>query len=428
LAVVLLMLNATFVAAEFSLVKLRFTRFGTGAMKEAKKSQGVSKLLDDISYSSKLIRLGIVMCTVATGFILVPLVHELCASLGWVGSLQVRLAMLLSFLLAVSAHFILGELVPRALGLQYPVQALRGAVPVVAFARVLSKPFLVALNSLARGLLKLFKLDPRTDLDVLEVEAQIRSIVSEGEELPEFAENIVSNTLDLRKRVAYDIMIPRNQLIYFDTEDSVEENLKRARASGHTRFPICEADLDHCIGVIHIKDVFRSGKSAEEMDLREFKRPIQRFAMDEPLEKVMQRFLKNKQHFALLEDEFGGTVGAVTLEDVVEEIIGEIQDEFDRDREMVTQLDDGRYLVDGLTPLHDLSEAIGMAVEADEVSTFGGYITLALGRMPRRNESFRAKNLEITVTNLDERRVVAATVKIVEEKPVGEDEDDEKVS
>ncbi len=166
---------------------------------------------------------------------------------------------------------------------------------------------------------------------------------------------------------------------------------------------------------MHIKDVFRIDKPTGEIDLNELKRPIARFSVDEPLEAVLQGFLKQKQHFALLIDEFGGAVGAVTLEDVVEELVGEIQDEFDRDREMISKLGDNAFLVDGLTPLHDVSEEIGIELESEEVSTFGGYITLRMGRMPRLNEVFTIDRLEITAGNVDERRVIAATVQVLEE-------------
>jgi len=211
-------------------------------------------------------------------------------------------------------------------------------------------------------------------------------------------------------------MIPRNQLRYFDLEDSIEENLKVAQSTGHTRFPLCEGDLDHCVGIIHIKDVFRMGKPPEEIDLRKLNRPMLRFSADDTLDVVLQGFLKQRKHFALLSDEFGGAVGAITLEDVLEELVGEIQDEFDSDLEMVRKIEKGYFLVDGLTPLHDLAESIGVELEAEEVSTFGGYVTFELGRMPKPNETIRIGCLEVTITNMDERRVIAATVRILKEE------------
>ncbi len=414
---ILIFLNATFVAAEFSLVKLRFTRFGTGRMKEAKQSKKISAMLEDMSGSVKLVRLGIVMCTMALGFVLVPLVHSVQVSFA-ITEAYIWLSWVFGLLAAVSVHFAIGEMVPRVLALQYPVESLKLSLPIISIFRFFSKPVALPISWFSTLLLKLMRLDPSSDLNLLDVEAQIRSMVSEGDELAEFSESIVNNALELRKRVAHDIMIPRNQLRFIDVNDTIEESLEIARDSGHTRFPLCVDDLDHCVGIIHTKDVFRSKIKPELLNLQNIKRPMLRFSMDESLERVLQRFLKQKKHFGLLRDEFGGTVGAITLEDVLEELVGEIQDEFDKDMEMVAAIDDDTYVVDGLTPLHDLSEVIGIEIEAEEVSTFGGYITLELGRMPVLNETFRIRELEITPTSMDNRRVVAATVRIVKWTPL----------
>ncbi len=400
---------------------LRFTRFSTGKMDGAKESKPVAGLLEDMSASVKVLRLGITLCTIAVGFLLVPLSLSVLAALGWSSEFEIRIAMVLSFAVAVATHFVLGELVPRSMAMQFPVRSLGVTVPIVRVFRFVVKPISSLLNAFSSVMLRLLRLDPNSDLNLMDVESQIRTIVTGGDDLPAVTESILNNAMDLRKRVAHDIMIPRNQLKYFDVEDSIEENVAVARETGHTRFPVCEGDLDQCIGIVHIKDVFRSGGLAEDIDLNKVKRPISSFSMDEPLEGVLQGFLKQKQHFALLIDEFGGAVGAITLEDVLEELVGEIQDEFDRDKEMISKLDDGGFLVDGLTPLHDVSEEIGVELESEEVSTFGGYITLNLGRMPRLHESFRIDRLEITAGSLDDRRVIAATVMVLAEEDAPED-------
>jgi len=404
-------MNAAFVATEFSLVKLRFTRFGTGQMKRAKESRAISHMLDRISDSIKALRLGITMCTVASGFLLVPLALAAASGLGWQGTFQIRGAIGIAFAVAVLVHFVFGELIPRVVALNHPVNTLRASVPAFRVFRLLVRPISMPLDAFSSLFLRLFRLDPKSDLNLLDVEAQIRSLVSDGDELPELAENIVNNALDFGKRVAHDIMIPRNQLRYFDLGDSIEESLRIARETGHTRFPLCRDNLDDCIGIVHIKDVFRSEVANDELEFTKIKRPILRFSMDEPLERVLQVFLKQRKHFALLIDDFGGTLGAISLEDVLEELVGDIQDEFDKEQEMVRALEDGFFLVDGLTPLHDVAEALGIELEAEEVSTFGGYITYELGRMPRLNETFVIGPVEVTATNLDERRVVAATVR-----------------
>jgi len=422
---VFLIVNAAFVGAEFALVKLRFTRFGTGKMKEARESERIASLLDDMSATVKLLRLGISMASIAAAFLLLPLAYSLTAHMGWAAGYELRFSMSIGLLTAVVLHFVLGELVPRAMALQHPVPVIRAAMPILLVFRALARPFSAGLDFLSSFVLRCLRLDPKGDLDMLDVEAQIRSIVNEGEELPELAESIVSNALRLGKRVAHDIMIPRNQLQYLDLEDTAQDSLDTAQASSHTRFPLCRGSLDNCIGIVHVKDAFRSGVEPSKIDWASLRRPIITFSMDEPLERVLQRFLRARKHFALLKDDFGGTVGAVTLEDVLEELVGEIQDEFDREEKLVREKDEGLYEVDGLTALHDLAEEIGIEVEAEEVSTVGGYITYRLGRMPRAGETFRAQELEMKVLEVDERRVLKVLIRVIAEEELSIVESDD---
>ena len=418
---VLLGMNAVFVATEFSLMKMRFTRFGTGKMDELKESKPVADLLENMSSSLKILRLGITLSTIVLGILFVPLVYAGLASQEWFGGHPLGMAIVFGIVFSVSIGFVFCELIPRSIAMQAPIRTLQFTVPFVRIFQFIAQPLSNLFNAVSRMVLKVLRLDADSDLNLIDVESQIRSIVSNGDELPEVTESILNNVMDLRKRVAHDIMIPRNQLKFFDVEDSPDENLKVARETGHTRFPVCEGDLDQCVGIVHIKDVFRIGKSSEEIDLNEVKRPIARFSMDEPLESVLQGFLKQKQHFALLIDEFGGTVGAVTLEDVLEELVGEIQDEFDRDREMISKLGEDSYLVDGLTPLHDVSQEIGVELESEEVSTFGGFITVKLGRLPRLNEVFTIGNLEITAGSMDDKRVIAASINVLARRDSAEE-------
>jgi CBS domain containing-hemolysin-like protein len=223
----------------------------------------------------------------------------------------------------------------------------------------------------------------------------------------------------MRKRVAQDILLPRNQIIFLNLEDGVATNLELARQAGHTRFPLCEGDLDHCVGLVHIKDLFRSREDPATLELRKHRREILRFGSDEPVENVLQRMLKKRVHFALVVDEFGGAVGAVTLENVLEELVGDILDEFDKEEALIRTVEEGVYLVDGLAPLHDVCEELGVEISREDVSTFGGFITSSLGAMPMPNKPMRLGPLIVTVVNMTERRIVTAKVSIA---PAEQDE------
>lgn len=424
----LLTMNALFVATEFSLVKLRFTRFEEDSLERARKSPMIAGMLNHMGATLKVVRLGVTTCTIGLGFVLVPLTLDLLRSTGVaLGVWEVRGALIVSFALAVALHFILGELVPRALALQFPVRTLRISSWPVRITRVFTGPILNLLDFGSDLLLRIFRLNSGLDLDLIDVEAQIRSLVSDGDEMPPLAEKMLQNVIDLRKRVTQDILLPRNQVQFFDLEDEVETNIELARTTGHTRFPLCEGDLDNCIGVVHIKDIFRSSVPYDQIDFRKIRREILRFPANEPLETVLQRFLLQKIHFALVTDEFGGAVGAITLEDILEELVGEIQDEFDREEALILPLGEGRFAVDGLAPVHDVSDEIGVPIEVEDVSTFGGLITSELGEIPSANETVILGRLEIKILRVDEKRVLDTEVSVLPPDEEG-DEDSESWS
>lgn len=423
IVIALLGLNALFVATEFSLVKLRFTRFESEALEKARRSTVIGGMLDRMGVTLKVVRLGSTICTIGLGFVLVPLTVDLVQSTGTVWSTwEVRLAMLVSFTVAVALHFVIGELVPRAIALQFPVRSLKVTSWVVRITRFLVGPLLAVLGFGSDIILRLFRIDPSLDLNVIDVEAQIRSLVSDGMEMPPLAEKMLQNVLEMRKRVAQDILLPRNQIQFLDLEDDQETNIQLTRKTGHTRFPLCEGDLDQCIGVVHIKDIYRSPLPDDQIDLRAIRREILRFSADEPIENVLQRFRGQKSHFALVTDEFGGTVGAITMEDILEELVGEIQDEFDREEPPMHELRKDVYQIDGLTPVHDVSDEIGIPIDAEDVSTFGGLITSELGRMPLANETVVLGRLEILVREVDERRILMTEVTLLPPDESGDDQ------
>src|SRR5690625_860292 len=414
----LIAFNAVLVAGEFALIQLSFGRLA--AMKRDDLPRGITSLLSDLNQSSRVIRLGIGLATITLGFALVAPLEQLAIifSIEATGTLAVILAVFLT----VCVHFLIGELAPRALALSHPLSVLRIAVPVILPLRLLLGPFIRVLVQILEWRFNLFGLKIEMETELIYAEVQIRSLLATGHTPSPMMEMILRNTITLRKRVVQDILLPRNKIQYFDLLDSNETNLTVARDTGHTRFPLCEGDLDQCIGLVHIKDIFRFRGDWREIDLRKMKREIVRFSLDDPLDIVLQRLLRQRRHMALVQDEFGGTVGIVTLEDVLEELVGDIQDEFDREEDLIKALPDGEYLIDGLTPIHDVAEELGVEIENPEVSTFGGFITSSLGRMPTKETTFISGHLQIRVTGVNEKRVTSARVRILQ--VIGEAKDE----
>ena len=215
---------------------------------------------------------------------------------------------------------------------------------------------------------------------------------------------ILINALDLRRRVVRDIMTPRGDVIFLNTEDSFEENLKTAQVSRHTRFPLCEGHLDHTLGLVHIKDLLSLTREPQP-DLLSIKRELLPVPEMMPLEKLLDFFLKKHAHLALVIDEYGGTVGIVSLDNVLEELVGDIQDEFDADAQEYKKISDDEFIVEGALGLYEVNDLIGLELESADVSTIGGYVTHLLGHLPRPGEQVRIDGYLVIVTKADGRRV-----------------------
>src|SRR5207302_7151539 len=209
---------------------------------------------------------------------------------------------------------------------------------------------------------------------------------------------------DLRRRVVRDIMTPRGQVVFLNIEESFEDNVKKALASRHTRFPLCRGHLDNTIGLIHIKELVPLMRDPNP-DLLRIRRELIPVPEMMPLEKLLSLFLSKHAHLAIVVDEFGGTVGMVTLEDVLEELVGDIQDEFDTDKAEFQKINANEFTVDGTLGLYELNDLAKLELESPDVSTIGGYVTHLLGHLPKQGELVKIDNYCVTVTQADSRRI-----------------------
>lgn len=222
---------------------------------------------------------------------------------------------------------------------------------------------------------------------------------------------IIRNAVRLPALDVSDILLPRSQIQYLDLNDRVQENLDKARKTGHTRFPLCKGGIDHCLGIIHIKDIFQYQGDMESIDFTKFQRQLIRFEETTPAEVALKKLQKFKIHMALVVDEFGGTIGVLTLEDILEELVGNIQDEFDHEDAMIIPITKNTYKISGLTTVHDLESFFDVKIENENVSTFGGLITAALGRIPEKNERIKLLCWSIRITEVSKQRIISTIVR-----------------
>jgi CBS domain containing-hemolysin-like protein len=410
----MLVLHAYLVMCEISLVKFRYENTKEILAERLKKSPGLRKLIENSDQTGRVVRFSKTLCAVAMGLFLMPLVSDFFSLFELDASPDRWLVVLVSFVSAVSVYFFFAEIFPRGLAMRDPGHAIQRSYRVLLAFQFLTYPVMFFFRTLKRSLFRRLGVDLEDEFNPLDVDVQIRAMGEDSSQLSGVVRKIVNRTLQMQELVVQDVLLPRSQVIICDLEEDIASNLEVMKAAGHTRFPLCRGDLDECLGLIHIKDIFRWREPMSDIDLMQLKRNVAVFPLETPLEEALERMLRAKFHMALAVDEFGGIVGVVTLETILEELVGEIQDEFDSEEEQIVKLGTGRrFRISGLAPIHDIEEELKIGIANEEVSTFGGLITGELGHIPQRGESLTCYGMKIVIDDVDDRRVIAATVELL---------------
>ncbi len=427
----LVCLNGFFVACEFAFVKIRGSQLDALAEegdKRAALARHVTLHLD--AYLSGT-QFGVTLASLALGWLGEPFIAHMIQPLFALAGIHApavvsTLSITLGFVTITFLHIILGELAPKYLAIRRPAPVALMLVRPLAGFYLLFKPAIWCLNKSSNLILRnLFHIDPVGGAELAHSEEELRVILTESqkaEEVSPLGREIVINALDLRRRVVRDIMTPRGEVVFLNVEDSFEESLKKARESRHTRFPLCQGHLDNTIGLVHIKDLLPLMRQPKP-DLNSIRRELLPVPEMMPLEKLLNFFLAKHEHLALVIDEYGGTVGIVSLDNVLEEIVGDIQDEFDAEQQEYRRINEDEFLVNGSLGLYELNDLAGFELESSDVSTVGGYVTHLLGHLPAQGEQTRIEGYLVTITQTDGRRIVQMNFKKMaqEESPQAAD-------
>ena len=406
-------LNGFFVACEFAVVKVRGSQLEALIEEGNLRANFVKHVRSHLDAYLSATQLGITLASLALGWVgeqfLVQILEPFFAlvnihSHGLVTSVSVALAFVgITFL-----HIVFGELGPKYTAIANPLSvALRIVRPLGVFY-LLFRPAIWLLHKSSNFLLQgVLRMKPASGAELAHSEEELRLILEQSEkshEVSTLGRDLLINALDLRDRVVRDIMTPRGEVVYLDLEDSFETNVKKAIESRHTRFPLCRENLDNTIGLIHIKELVPMMRDPHP-DLMRIKRELIPVPEMMSLEKLLNLFLGKHAHVAVVVDEFGGTVGMVTLENVLEELVGDIQDEFDSEKEEFRKINENEFTVDGALGLYELRDAAGLGLESADVSTIGGYVTHLLGHLPKQGEQVKIDHYLVTITQTDGRRV-----------------------
>lgn len=415
----LVLLNGFFVASEFALVKVRASQLEAlvdQGVRGARTARAATQHLD--AYLSAT-QLGITLASLGLGWLGEPFLAAMLepffvkvgiTSAGVIHAISFGIA----FTIITVLHIVFGELAPKSLAIRKAAEvSLAVAAPLGLFYS-LFKPFIWLLNGLANEFLRrVLHIEPCGESELSHSEEELRLILAESQKADEvtpLGKEIVINALDLKHRIVRDIMTPRGDVIFLDAEEPFDQQVATAIESQHTRFPLCREHLDDAIGLVHIKDLLTLVHEGRK-DVMPIRRELLHVSEMMPLEKLLRFFLTKHAHLAVAVDEYGGAVGIVTLDNVLEELVGAIQDEFDTAEEEYRHITETEFETEGTHALYELEEKLDHKFEGAEVTTIGGFVTSELGHLPTRGETVRIGDWIATVTDADARRVLRVHLK-----------------
>ena len=420
-------LNGFFVAAEFAIVKVRSTQIEPLIKKGQLQARVAHEVVSHLDAYLSATQLGITLASLALGWIGEPFVAHMIEP--WFEGLGIGNTALIqgvsfgvAFGIITFLHIVLGELAPKSLAIQKPQQTtLVIAYPLKMFA-VVFKPIIWSLNTLANKLVALVGIEPASESERLHSEEELRLILAQGTEPDDASRAIALKAIDFKKKQARHVMVPRKEITALAEETPVQENIQRMRTSKYSRYPVYREDVDDIIGVVHTKDVFKPDRHHDPaFKLESVYRDATFLPETASLERTLETMLHKKTHMIILADEYGGTAGMVTLEDILEELVGTIQDEFDRETPEIIRITENEFIVDGNITTNDVERLLEMELSPKDILSIGGFITEQLGHFPEIGETLRLPEVELLVERVLDNAVERVRVRKVLQPPPADD-------
>lgn len=418
----LVALNGFFVASEFSIVKVRPSRLDALIKEGNTRAESAKQVTEHLDAYLSVTQLGITLASLGLGWIGEPTVAKLMYPvfnlLQLPPQVEHTIAFVVGFGVITALHIVLGELVPKSLSIQKTEQVvLFVATPLILFDKLMY-PAVWFLNHVANWTLRRIGVEAASEAEEAHNEDEIRILMEESHKhgyIDKTELTYLDNVFDFSDRRASDIMVPRTDMICLYLEDSWEDNIKTALEERMTRYPICDEDKDHIIGFLHIKDLLRSLNAGERPDLRSLARKVLLVPESLPISKLLRILQKHRSQLAILVDEYGGTAGMVTVEDILEEIVGEIQDEFDEERPEVEEKGSKTYSVDGKMLLEDVNDTFELALDTENCDTIGGWVYSQLDYPPKVGQKVQTPAAAFTVEEIDKMRIVRVGIQLLHE-------------
>lgn len=414
----LVLANAFFVAAEFSLIRVRRTRILEMAAQGNRAAPWVERSLRHLDRSIATTQLGITMAGLALGWVAEPALAGLFEPLARLAPIGLRdevsrgLSAGLAFALITSVTVILGELTPKGVALHDPEgTALFVARPLYAVGWLL-RPFIHLLTRAGNLVLRLLRVPPVTGRDTIHSVNELKMLVAasaEGGVVEDQEEEMLRNVFDFGETLVRQVMVPRTEMFGVAADTPLPEVVRLVGEHPFSKIPVYEGSLDHIVGVVHVKDLLRAWSSGPaDRRARDVMRETIYVPETASVSLLLARFRRRRQHMAIVLDEYGGTAGVVTLSDLAEEIVGEVADPFDEPD--IQPLPDGTALIDGLTPIEEVNQRFDLRLDDPHYDTLAGYVLGRLGRLAQVGDQVVADGAELRVEAMDGLRIARVSL------------------
>ncbi len=430
LVILLVLLNGYFVASEFALVAVRKTRINELVKKGNTAAKLVQKALIDLDSFISATQLGITLASLALGWIGEPTIaHFLEPYFSFLSKEAATISahsisVVIAFTIITFLHIVLGELAPKTIALQRAeITSLFIIAPLTLFTKVFS-PFIWVLNGAGSLVLKFLGFTAPSGHQLVHSEEEIRMLLAqsaEGGAIPQKEAEMVYSVFRLGDIPVKQIMVPRTDIVAFNVSSSLREIVKRIERHPHSRFPVFEHSVDTIIGFVHIKDVYKEilkSKEAKRLSETKLIREIMGVPETKRIDEVLLDMRRKRVHIAIVSDEYGGTAGMVTLEDILESLVGEIQDEFEQPLRDIQKQPDGSYLVDGLTSIENVQSKFNLSMKGQGYTTIGGLVFGLLGRQPEQGDEVQIGNTIFLVEKIEGKRISTLRLKKEQKKRI----------
>lgn len=433
---ILILINAFFAATEIAFISLNDAKIEKQAKEGNKKAKQIKKMLREPSKFLATIQIGITLA----GFLssafaadafaddLAPMLQNLMP-LGlavWRNISIILITIILSYF-----SLIFGELVPKRLAMRNSEKIAFGTIGIIRTISIITAPFVKLLTASTNGVSKLFGISGTDEETVTEEE--IRMMVDVGEEkgsIKEEEKELINNVFEFNDKVVSEIMIHRKDIYAIDINSDIDNILKELDEYKYSRIPVYEENIDNIVGMLFIKDLLANVNKKEKVKIAKIIREPYFVSENKPIDELFRDLQKNKHQLAIVLDEYGGTAGLVTMEDIIEELVGNIFDEYDEEEKEFEKIDDNTFLISGSVSIHDLRKILGVEIPEGEYDTLSGYLIELLGRIPLDDEKpvIETKRVTYKIEDYEEKRIlwVKACRNNVEEDVQEEQEDEDK--